>query len=284
MHILFMTYIPIDIEESVKRECKRRRYSDKTAKTYVFCIKRFMKWCKKDLSTVSKKDVRLFLEHLSEKERAGNTMNVYHMAVRFLFEEVLNKRIWIDIHYSKTPETLPVVLTKDETKSLLNAIGNPKHKLMVELLYSSGLRVSELLNLKVKDINIDKNYGFVRKGKGDKDRLFILSEKLKDDLSGLIKTDKLTDDNYLFNSNRCKKYNARSIQMIICKAAKTAGIRKSVHPHTLRHSFATHLIENGYSVSDVQSLLGHKSPETTMVYVHMASPSMIKIKSPLDSL
>jgi len=277
-------YIPIDIEAAVRKECKRRRYSDKTAETYVFCIRRFLDFFGKTLDKVSKKDVRLFLEHLSEKERAGSTMNVYHMAIRFLFEDVLNRRIWIDIRYSKVPEALPVVLTKDETKALLDAIENPKHKLMVELLYSAGLRVSELLNLMVHDLDVDKGYGFVRKGKGGKDRIFILSEKLKDKIGELVKAESLCSESLLFVSNRKKKYHQRSVQQIIRKAAKSAKIDKAVHPHTLRHSFATHLIENGYSVNDVQALLGHKSPETTMVYVHMATPNMIRVKSPLDEL
>jgi site-specific recombinase XerD len=151
-------------------------------------------------------------------------------------------------------------------------------------MYSAGLRVSELLNLKVCDLEIDKGYGFVRSGKGGKDRLFILSEKFKERISELIYNNGLKGDNLLFLSNRDRKYNVRSMQEIIRKACKKAGIEKKVHPHTLRHSFATHLIENGYSVSEVQGLLGHKSPETTMIYLHTATKSMLNIKSPIDSL
>src|SRR3989344_3341881 len=121
-----MTYIPIDIESAVKRECRRRRYSEKTIKTYNYCINRFFKFAQKSVNKISKRDVRLFLEDLSEKERTGNTMNVYHMAIRFLFEEVLDKRIWIDIKYSKVPEKLPTVLAKEEVKRLFEAVGNEK--------------------------------------------------------------------------------------------------------------------------------------------------------------
>lgn len=282
--IVLMAYIPIDIEAAIKKECKRRRYSEKTAETYISCIRKFLKFSGKGIDRISKRDVRLFLEHLSEKEMAGNTMNVYHMAIRFLFEEVLDKRMWIDINYSKVPEKLPTVLTKEEVKKLFDAIDNKKHRLMIELLYSAGLRVSELLNVKVGDLNIDNNYGFVRRGKGNKDRLFILSVKIKDNIKSLIRDERLCDEDFLFNSNRNKRYHARSVQQIIRHAAKSAGIKKNVHPHTLRHSFATHLIENGYSVSEVQSLLGHKSPDTTMIYIHMASPTLIGIKSPFDEL
>ena len=279
-----MAYIPVNIEEAVRKECKRRRYSYQTTKTYLYCINRFLKWSREDLGKISKKDVRLFLEKLSDRGLSGNTMNTYHMAIRFLFEEVLEKRMWIDIKYSKTPKKLPVVLSKEEIKKLFSAIDNKKHRLMIELLYSAGLRVSELINLKVYDLEIDKGYGFVRSGKGNKDRLFILSEKLRDKIKELIEEDLLDKGSYLFSSNRNLKYNIRTIQQIIKKARKKAKIDKKISPHTLRHSFATHLVENGYDLTQVQALLGHKSPETTMIYLHTASKNMINIKSPLDSI
>jgi len=279
-----MSYVPVDWAGSVRKECRRRRYSERTIKTYIYCISRFLKFAGKGLDKISKKDVRLFLEDLSEKERAGNTMNVYHMAIRFLFEEVLDKRIWIDIKYSKVPEKMPVVLSKSDVRSLFGAIMNEKHRLMIEFLYSSGLRVSELVNLTVKDLDINNGYGWVRGGKGNRDRLFIVAERLKNEIIGLVNRECLKPEQYLFYSNRKNKYNIRSIQQILKGAAKKSGTNKPISPHTLRHSFATHLIEDGCSVSDVQALLGHKSPETTSVYLHTASHQMIKIKSPLDGL
>ncbi|MEM4271595.1 MAG: tyrosine-type recombinase/integrase [Candidatus Pacearchaeota archaeon] len=279
-----MSYVPVNWEESLHKECTRRKLSPRTHKTYHYCISRFFGWIGKDIGKISKKDVREFLNKMADKGLSGNSLNTYHMALRFLFEEVLDKRIWIDIKYSKTPEKLPLVLSKEEVKKLFEAISNEKHRLMIELMYSAGLRVSELLNLRICDLEIEKRYGFVRAGKGNKDRLFILPEKLTGRIKELIAQEKLTNDDYLFISNRNKKYSIRSIQQILKKASRKARIGKKIHPHTLRHSFATHLIENGYSVSDVQALLGHKSPETTMIYVHMASPSMITIKSPFDNL
>jgi site-specific recombinase XerD len=281
-----MSYIPVDIDNAVARECKRRRYSDRTAKTYLYCINRFLRWTGKEIGKISKKDVREFLEVLSEKGKAGNTMNVYHMALRFLFGNVLEKRMWIDIKYSKVPEKLPIVLSKEEVKKLFEAIKNPKHKLMIELMYGAGMRVSELLNLGIKDFDIDRKYGFVRHGKGNKDRLFIIPEKIAQEIKELIKNENLSDENYLFTSNRNRKYSVRSIQKIIRNSARRTGLKnwKEIHPHTLRHSFATHLIENGYDITNVQSLLGHKSPETTLIYTHIASPNLISTKSPLDNL
>ena len=279
-----MVHIPVDIEKAVQKECKRRGYSEKTAKAYIYCINSFMNFTNKSLDKISKRDVRLFLEHLSERGKAGNTMNLYHMAMRFLFENVLDKRMWINIRYSKVPQRLPIILNKEEIKSLFEVIKNPKHKLMIQLMYSAGLRVSELISLRLEDLDLEKGYGWVRKGKGNKDRLFILASSLKNPIQNFISSKKLNEYNYLFTSFNGKKYNVASLRQIIRKATKITGIKKRVSCHTLRHSFATHLIENGYSVLEVQSLLGHKSPETTAMYIHTASPTLIKIKSPIDSL
>ena len=279
-----MPNLPKNVNSKIIIECKRRRLSPRTCKTYLSCIQRFLNWSKKDLRYISKKDVRLFLEYLSEKDMAGSTMNVYHMALRFLFENVLEKRMWIDIKYSKTPKRLPEVLSKEEVKKLIDSIKNFKHQLMVCFLYSSGLRVSELINLKIKDLEIDKKYGYVRNGKGGKDRLITIAENLIPAIKRLIKNENLDKKDYLFRSNRGTKYSMKSIQKIVENASRIAKIDKQVHPHTLRHSFATHLIENGYDVTNVQALLGHKSPETTLIYTHIASPNLINVQSPLEKL
>ncbi len=284
IYINRMSYTPIDWKSSLEKECRRRNYSPRTSETYIYCIDQFLKFSRKSLDKIGKKDVREFLENLSEKEKSGSTMNVYHMAIRFLFEEVLDKRIWIDISYSKVPEKIPVVLTKDEIQKLFSSVQNQKHKLMIEFLYSSGMRVSELVNLTVKELNLENNYGWVRGGKGNKDRLFIIAESLKSAIRKLIQDEGLLPENPLFLTNQKTKYSVRSIQQILKKASKKSKIGKKVHPHTLRHSFATHLIENGCSVSEVQGLLGHKSPETTQIYLHTAAPTLIKVRSPLDGI
>ena len=278
-----MSYYPVDVEKAVRKECRRRKMSPRTAETYVYCINRFLKWCRKDLGKISKKDVRLFLEYMNKRGRTGNTMNTYHMAIRFLFEEVLDRKMWVNIKYSKVPEKLPVVLSKEEVRRLLGSIKNWKHRLMIEFLYSSGLRVSELLNMKVHDLELDKGFGYVRNGKGGKDRLFILSKIVREKIKNLIELENLEEKDFLFQSNRGKRYSTRTVQQIIKRASKLSKINKKVHPHTLRHSFATHLIENGYSLAQVQALLGHKSPETTLIYTHISSPKLINVKSPLDT-
>lgn len=279
-----MSYQRIDIDELIRKEGFRRRYSPRTIKTYQKCVEKFLRSSGKTIDKISKKDARNFLNKLSDKNAAGSTINVHHMAIKFLMEDCLHKRMKLNIRYSKTPRRLPEVLSKEEIKTLFTSIPNEKHKLMVELMYSGGLRVSELTNLKVKDLQIDKGYGFVRSGKGNKDRLFILSPKLKERINNLTLKEKLSDNSYLFISNRKTKYSTRSLGKIIKDSCKISKIHRRVSCHTLRHSFATHLIENGYDVSQVQGLLGHKSPETTMIYLHISSPNMINVRSPIDNL
>jgi len=258
--------------------------SPRTIETYLNCIRKFLDFTDKTVDQIGKKDALDFLNYLQEKKYAGNSLNVYHMAIRFLMEDVLRKNMRLNIKYSKCPQKLPLVLTQEEVGILIEAIPNKKHKLMISLLYGAGLRVSELVNLKVSEINFYNKYGFVRQGKGRKDRIFVLPEKIAFQLKELIDFDQISKEDYLFLTNRRELYSVRSVAEIIKNACENSGIKKRVHPHTLRHSFATHLIENGNSLNEVQTMLGHKSPETTMIYIHLASPKMLNIKSPLDSL
>ena len=155
---------------------------------------------------------------------------------------------------------------------------------MIELMYSAGLRVSELIKLKIEDFEFSKNYGWVRKGKGRKDRLFILATRLNGQIRKFIENNNLNYNSYLFKGNKGQHISKETVSIIVKRSAKKAKIEKNIHCHTLRHSFATHLIEDGYSINEVQSLLGHNSPQTTMRYVHMASPKIINVISPLDRL
>lgn len=188
------------------------------------------------------------------------------------------------IKFSRVPKRLPVYLSKNEMKRLIQAIENPKHKLMIKLIYSAGLRVSELINLRIKDFEFNSNYGWVRGGKGNKDRPFIIAESLRSGLMDHISKYCNDANQWLFKGQKDHHISVMTMQKIVKKAAKKAGIKKNVHPHTLRHSFATHLIKNDYDITAVQSLLGHSSANTTMIYIHMAAPRMLSVESPLDSL
>src|SRR3989339_361260 len=273
----------MDISELIRKEALRRGLSHKTIRTYRQCVRKFFNWCRKEPHEIKKADIKEYLDLLIEKGACGNTINVNLNALRFLYCQILNKRLMINIRFSKTPKTLPIVLTKEEVIRLIKAINNPKHKLMTKLIYSAGLRVSELVNLKAEHLDIANSYGWVRRGKGNKDRMFVIADTLKKELVEHIFRECPYSSSYLF-----KGFNGHistaTIRAIISKAAKNAGISKNIHPHTLRHSFSTHLIENGYSLTEVQSLLGHKSPETSMIYIHLATPRMLNVKSPLDSL
>lgn len=258
----------------------RRKYSLRTIESYVWCVKRFLKANHKEPRYIGKKDIKDYLDELALGNKAGSTLNIHLSALRFLVYDVLHKDFNLNIKYSRRPKTLPTVLTKDETKRLFDAVENSKHRLMLELMYSAGLRVSELLNLKVEDF--DEKNGWVRKGKGNKDRPFIIAERLKKRVQDYIETNYI--DGYLFIGWNNTKMSPSTVQAIVKSAAKKAKLRKNVHPHTLRHSFATHLIEDGYDVTDVQPLLGHGSMQTTMKYVHMASPQILSVISPFDNL
>lgn len=274
----------MDVINLVVKEALRRGYSLKTIKAYSQCLRQFFRICLKDPKSVTKNDVKSYISRLVEKGASGNTINVHLNAIKFLMENILSKKLLVNVRYSKTPKTLPVVLTKEEVQRLISVIKNPKHKLAVSLLYSSGLRLSELVHLRRADLELDKNIGWVRRGKGNKDRIFIIAKRLKGEIKQYVKENCPGTQSWVFQGYKGRHFSQKAVQEIVKNAAKEAKIYKNVHPHILRHSFATHLIENGYDVASVQFLLGHNNVQTTMKYVHMSSPKMVNVKSPFDSL
>src|SRR3989338_11323821 len=199
----------MDIIELMKKEGFRRKLSVRTIKAYCFCVRRFLAFCNKEPKKVTKKDVREYIEYLADKGKSGNTLNVYLNAVKFMTEELLFKNWRLNIRYSKAPKGLPTVLTKDEILRLIDSIDNPKHKLMVSLMYSAGLRLSELVNLRIRDFEFDNNHGWVRHGKGNKDRMFILSERLKEEIGRVIENRYY--DSYLFRGNSQSHISKESV-------------------------------------------------------------------------
>jgi integrase/recombinase XerD len=265
----------------MKREMLRRNYSHKTIVTYADCVKAFLKWSGKELKRVTKKDVRCYLQELAEKRRAASTVNVHLQSIKFLLENHLGKRMYVRLPYSKVKRRVPTVLSKAEIVEIFSVIKNEKQLLLVELMYSAGLRVSEVVKLHVGDLDLSEGYGWVRAGKGGKDRPFIIARKLQKRL--LHFTCGREECAWVFRGQN-GHYSVRSVQEIIKRAARKARIKKNVHPHTLRHSFATHLIEEGYGVASVQGVLGHASAGTTMGYVHLARPKLLSVESPYDTL
>ena len=269
--------------ELIKKEGLRRGLSPRTINTYQYCVYKFLGKTNKDIFAINKQDVKNYLDYLLERNSSGSTLNVYLNAIKFLYTDVLNRKLMINIRYSKTPKRLPTVLTKEEINLLISSINNSKHKLMIKLLYSAGLRVSELVNLKVDDLDFATNSGFVRHGKGNKDRLFIIAQTIKQELKDFVVSQSYDLNKFIFRGQIENSHlSTRSIQEIIKSATKIARIKKNIHPQTLRHSFATHLVENGSDIISIQSLLGHSSPETSMIYIHTAKSRLINVTSPLD--
>lgn len=209
-----------NILDKVTRCGLRRKLSQRTTTTYLVCIKRFLIYHKhKQVHKISKTDIAQYLEFLVEKRYTRKSLNVYYCAIKFLMEELLQKRrIWIALKFSKEQKKFPQALSKEQILELINTISNQQHKLMIQLMYGAGLRVSELINLRW-DHHHD-TYGWVRNGKGAKDRLFIIPRKIRDQI------DKLPSHThpYVFMSNRNKRYSPRTIYAIVKNAAIAANI------------------------------------------------------------
>ncbi|MFQ5474369.1 MAG: tyrosine-type recombinase/integrase [Candidatus Nanoarchaeia archaeon] len=263
----------------MKREMLRRKLSPRTVRTYLTYVKKFLLANKdKEPRQFSKKDVRAFLYGMEERDVSGSTLNVAHNALRFMMIDVLHKACYLKIRYSKTPKRIARHLTKEEVRMVLSVIKNPKHRLLVSLMYGAGLRVREVTRLRVDDLSFEENIGWVRSGKGGKDRPFIIPQAIKEELKHLCGQERF----WLF-PGRNGALTVKSVQIVVKIAGKKAGV-KHVHPHMFRHSFTTHLLESGLDVTSVQVLLGHVRPETTLGYSHTTRPKLIAIKSPLDEI
>lgn len=268
-----------ELLEKIKNELKLRNYSRKTIKSYLICIGdycQYIKIVKKD------PDVTIIKKYLLEKQSRGlssQTVNLYLNSIKYLYREIFKSSFKIDLKFAKTSQKIPIVLSRDEIKKIINATKNQKHQILIALSYGAGFRVSEAINLKVKDINLEELTIHIKKAKGDKDRLTIFPEKLKRNIALLISG--YEKDDYVFTSNRGGKITERTAQKIFEKALENAKIEKDATFHSLRHSFATHLLENGVDVRYVQELLGHANIRTTQLYTKVTNPSLKNIKSPL---
>jgi site-specific recombinase XerD len=262
----------------VKDICKLKGYSIKTIKSYNFTIKKFFRYLKNSELNLNHQSVKYYLLSL---DLSTNSVRLEYAALRFLFREILKMPFTIeDIPLKKKKKTLPKVLSQHQIKQILESTKNLKHKLIIKLLYSSGIRLQELINLKKIDIDFDRNILTVRKGKGGKDRITIISESIKLDL---LKYYSLTNFKtpYVFEGRK-GKYSKKSVQLVLKKAGNKLGF--NLTPHMLRHSFATHLLEQGTDIRYIQKLLGHSSLSTTQIYTKVSTNDLSKIKNPLDNL
>jgi len=268
----------VDALGKLQTELKLRGLSPLTVRNYSFFVDKFLKAINKPVDEVNQEDVRTYLASMFDT-KSKNTVMLAAASLKFFFTEILKKEVG-EIRVPKKDRKLPEVLTKEEVSRLINSAETRKSRLILSLLYSSGLRVSELVNIKPSDINFSENTGWVREGKGSKDRMFILSSNLAGELKEYLK--RKENSKYLFSQD--EPLTTRNIQKIVKSLRQRADIQKKVTPHTLRHSFATHLLEAGTDIRMIQQLLGHSSLNTTQLYTHISSDQIKKISNPLDNL
>ncbi len=266
---------------NLERELKIRGLSRKTIKTYLLYNRAFVEWAKKSPRDMGQEDVRCYLEHLVDRGSAASTVNVAINALKFYYAQILRRKFFFDIKHAKKSKYLPTVLSKDEAKHLLACIENAKHYCIAALLYGAGLRVGEVVKIRMQDIDLGRGLLKVYQGKGKKDRYTLLPKQIMSRLEAQMKIKPV--DAYLFSGAQGQGHlTTRSAEAIVQAAAKRAGIMKPVSCHTLRHSFATHLLEAGTDIRYIQELLGHAKLATTQIYTKVSSQSLGAIKSPLD--
>jgi len=266
--------------QKLETELKLRAFSPETVKAYLYWNNDLLKNVNKNPVDMTEDDIKNYIAKKLSNGVDAKSIVLVRAALKFFYDEVLEKKI-VNLKTPKVAKKLPIVLTKDEIVRLINSVRNNKHRLMISLMYSSGLRLSELLNLKVGDLELVEKIGWVRSGKGSKDRIFILPEKLIDELKDYVEGKKESD--YMF-TGRNGRMTPRNVQKIIKRAIKVAGIEKDIHPHSLRHSFGTHLLEDGVDIRKIQVLMGHSNLSTTQIYTHVTTDELKKIKNPLDNL
>ena len=275
-----MDYLP-EKENYLKRLrdiCILHGFSPQTIKSYSYNTSRFLDFIDKSGLNMNNYSVK---SYLLAQNVSTNTSRLQYASISFFFREVMKRPFsFEEVPIKKKEKQLPKVVSREKIKQMIDLTKNLKHKLIIKLLYSSGLRLQELINLKRKDIDFERGILNVRKGKGNKDRITLISESLKLDLlkyysNNVFKTE------YVFEGHN-GKYTKKSVQKILDLAGKKMEIK--VTPHMLRHSFATHLLESGTDIRLIQKLLGHSDLRTTEIYTHVSNKDLSKIKSPLDSL
>lgn len=269
-----------DYIRQAEREMRLRNFSPKTVKSYLAAMKRYLVAKGTEIEHPDTEHIKQYLLSMLDRGASSVTMNIALHAIRYFYRDVLKQDCSIDIRYAKTPQKLPVVLSKQEIMKILDATKNAKHRLLLSLAYGAGLRVNEAVHVRMRDVDCDALCISVRKGKGRKDRVSVLPESLV----SLLRQHALfrKPDDFLCESERGGALSVRSAQMIFARALVDASVNKQATFHSLRHSFATHLLENGTDVRYVQALLGHRSIRTTQRYTQVTNPALRKIKSPLQ--
>jgi integrase/recombinase XerD len=260
----------------LKRELEIRNFSPRTVKGYSYSVEKFLEYSKGN--GLNENSVKSYIQlNLQSKNPSSVRSDLF--ALKFFFENVLKEKI--NLPNPKKNSSLPEILTIEEIRKLVGATSNIKHRLIIKFLYGCGLRVSEVVNIGKDDLNFEEGLIHIKLAKGKKDRFVKIPESAAEEIENFIKID---NGKYLFESNRGGKITTSTVQAILKNSAKKAGVKKRVHPHLLRHSFATHLLEAGTDLRIIQKLLGHSDIKTTQIYTHISQASIKNIKSPLDNL
>lgn len=264
---------------------KGKRYSQSTIQTYTFFIADFINFhTKTPLAELTNRAVELFIETVfMERNYSVSSQRQFISALKIFTVFCPQTKIHnLSLERPKKSRILPSVLSQEEVLRIIQLTKNLKHRAIIVLLYSSGLRIGEVTNLLLKNIDILRRQIKVEKGKGRKDRFVVLATSYLPLLQNYLTTFKPAL--YFIEGTTGKKYSESSIRKFLFKSVQKAGISKKVTPHTLRHSYATHLLENGVGLRHIQELLGHAKPETTMIYTHVAKKDLLDIQSPLDTI
>ena len=265
---------------------RSRRYAENTIKTYTEALRTFLKFYhNKAVNQINNQDIVHFNnEYILRNGYSTSFQNQVVNAIKLFFRKIENTPIQVDlIHRPRREKKLPNVLSKEEIKAILEAPGNIKHKAMLSLIHACGLRRSELLNLKISDIDSKRHLLMIKNAKGKKDRVVPISDKLINLLREYYKA--FRPKTWLFEGQKpSEQYSEKSLQSVLKQALQKANIKKPATLHWLRHSYATHLLETGTDLRYIQELLGHKSSKTTEIYTHVTEKSLQKIKSPFDDL
>lgn len=267
--------------KKLKIELKISKASPHTIKSYLKQNELLLNFIKKDPEKISADDIKYYMSENLTKS-ASSTIILFLAAIKYAHTNILKKDPTLSIKRPKKETHLPSTLSKTEIKLLLSKIKNEKSNLMISLIYACGFRVSELTNLKIEDINLSEKIGHIRQSKGNKDRIFNIPNFLFDRIKFQIENQSKLNQAYLF-SGRSGKISTRNIQKIVLSASKRANL-KNIHTHTLRHSFATHLLEGGIDIRKIQEILGHSNLSTTQIYTHVSNEELKKIESPIESL